>query len=565
MGGDFYSAGRWTSDGYNRVAVYGTGTSNSSWMGAPVPNTDKENNSWTTATFYGTETLAINIYNHDDTKPPHIGAKRIFENGTIREMNPNEEFRLLTLMLSENKNLALTDRATNIIDVGVSGQYPRYDERGADRRASGLDLDIGPVLFGGIPPSDDIHPRFDIAYVQISGIPNSIRRIGQTVGLIAKVYYTNGRSALGGTGTNNEPVTWSATPAGYLKVNSATGVITAMRLTTGESYVTLKCQTVRAGEDGNPVTAIARIKIDPALDYAELNNSPESGHYNTVQIIRDLCYEFEEYNMGYGLIDKNIEIVQSYNYQDILEIIYGVDQARAIATTAGNYDVTTSENNALTYVVNVENASEGDVTAPIIYLCSFTGDELKSIFGQTFNISSILAADDTPIDIETASKLFKTLKVEFKGENVFTLPILGSNSSINVADAVNKGALEVTNNAGGIDIKLNLMVANVGTNESNKLEISESSNSELKGAIIVPDGSNDDKISGSIVFPQKQITADENIEAENNNQQTAATTTQTATTPNNSENSSGGSSGCNLGLGLLSLSMLALLFMKRHG
>ena len=571
LGSDVWSDGTWTSMGYNRVGIYGTGSANASWIANPVPESDKENISWTTATFYSDNVLDDNIVETDTTKPPYIGSSLAAEK------------RLQTIMLNEEATLAATDRATNIIPYNLRFQFPEFDERGVQRRVvvsgTGVPLDIGPVRFGGIwnPDNPPVNP-YTIAYVQISGVPNAIRRVGQTASLIAKVYYTNGRSAYGGTGTGNEPVTWSATPTGYLKVNADTGVITAMRLTTGESYVTLTCQTTRTDSNGNPYSAIARIKIDPALEFGELNNSPESGNSDTIQIIRDLRYEFEEYNMGYGLIDKMLETVQSYNYEDIIEIIWGVEQAHAIATTASNYDVTTSENNALTYLVNVENASEGAVTPPMIYPCSFTADELKSIAGSSLYSPSMLAADGMPLDAATVSELFKTLKVEFKGENGFTLPILGANSSVNVADAVNKGALEVTNSGSGIDIKLNLMLANVGTADAGKLQITESSSADLKGAIIVPDGSNDDKISGSIIFPQKEITdaAQDNLtegtQQNSNESSSSSNASRTSSSANNPENSSGGSSGCNLirseELGFRSvflfLAFLYLAFTKRR-
>jgi len=544
LGGDVWSDGTWTSMGYNRVGIYGTGSANASWIANPVPDSDKENKSWTTETFYSDNALDDNEI--DDSKPPYIGS-------SLMEATQ----RLQTIMLKEDANLTASDRATNIIPYNLRFQFPEFDQRGAQRRrvvsGTGVPLDIGPLLFGGTwEPDEEPTNPYTIAYVQISGVPNSIRKIGQTASLIAKIYYTNGRTAYGGTGTGNEAVVWSATPAGYLKVNSETGVITAMRLTTGESYVTLTCQTVRTDETGNPSTATARIKIDPALEFGELNNSPESGNSDTVQIIRDLRYEFEEYNMGYGLIDKNIEIVQSYNYQDIISTIWGVDNAEAIATTASNYQVAASSTNALVYSVSVANVNKGAVTPPMTYLCSFTGEELKSILGYSL-ASSMLASDETPVDAATAAKIFSVLKIEFEGENGYALPILGPESSINVADAINKGALEVTyNNDQGIDIKINLMVANLAS-DSTALKITESSRSNLKGAVIIPDGADDGQISGEIIFPQKEITASESdndsteTKTDENNQQTTPKT-QTIKTASNAQesSSSGGGTGCNL-------------------
>ncbi len=568
LGSDFWSDGSWASMGYNRVAVYGSGSSNTSWLSNPVPDSDKENTSWTTATFYSDNVLADNEI--DSTRPPYIGSSLM-----------DSEVRLQTVMLNEDSTLALTDRATNIIPFSMRFQFAENDERGLSRRSNPqIWLCIGPFHLPGSPSSETPDsPQYTIAYVQISGVPNSIRRIGQTAALVAKVYYTNGRSAYGGTGSGEEPVKWSATPAGYLKVNADTGVITAMRVTTGESYVTLKCETVRTDTSGNPYTAIARIKIDPALEFSDLNNSPESGNSDTVQIIRDLRYEFEEYNMGYGLIDKNIEIVQSYNYADIISTIWGVENAQAIATTASNYNIAATTDNTLAYVVSVAGANEGDVTQPITYLCSFTAEELNSLLGGSYN-SSVVALADIALDSETVAKLFSVLKIEFQGENGFNIPVLGSNSSVSAADAVNKGALEVTNNGDGIDIKINLMVANVAANNSSKLEITESSNADLKGAIIIPDGVNDGQISGAVVFPQKEVVAaqensTEDSSATEDNQQTtsgkAKTTTTTTTAANSQENSSGGSSGCNLSRNeevgsrklFLFLVFLGLAFMKK--
>ncbi|MBR1486783.1 MAG: hypothetical protein IJ597_05970, partial [Synergistaceae bacterium] len=267
------------------------------------------------------------------------------------------------------------------------------------------------------------------------------------------------------------------------------------------------------------------------------------------QIIRDLIYEFEEYNMGYIFTDKNpLELVQSYNYENVISTIWGVDEAHAIATTASNFNITTSSNNALAYVVNVADASNGAVTPPITYLCSFTTSELKTIFGTRYDsvfAAKTSAASENALDAATTAKIFEVLKVEFQTSDGVSIPVLGSESSVNITDAVNKGALEISDNGQGIDIKLNLMLANLEANDSNKLELTESSNADLKGAIIVPDGVNDDKISGSIIFPQKEITtSQENNTNENETTETKTPTQSQTATSDNQGSGSGGS--CNL-------------------
>ena len=132
--------------GYNRVAVYGTGSANTSWLSNPAPETDKEDISWTTETFYGSNVLDDNTV--DDSKPPYIGSSLFAV-----------EIRLQTLMLSEDVNLSSANRATNIIPYNLRYQFPEYDQRGVARRVTaggtGVPIDIGPLRFGGTWTPDE--------------------------------------------------------------------------------------------------------------------------------------------------------------------------------------------------------------------------------------------------------------------------------------------------------------------------------------------------------------------------------------------------------------------------
>ena len=212
IGSDVYKEGTIASTGYNRIGTYGEGGNNTSWIDniGDSKKTDRENEIWTTSTFYGKNTLAENA--RSDSIPPYIGY--------------NEEYRLLTVALAE-VDIDESDRAINIIPYDQRILLPQEDERGFNRHV-GVDLDIGPVFFDGTRPSGDDNPvtNYTISSVKMSGIPNTLKSPGQTANLSAIILYTNGLSAYGGSRSEEEPVTWSSSNRNVVRVSN-NGVITA--------------------------------------------------------------------------------------------------------------------------------------------------------------------------------------------------------------------------------------------------------------------------------------------------------------------------------------------------
>ena len=563
------------SGGYNRIGIYGQGggiTDFYSVTGNTTDRTSYPHNTWMTlrSSYFSTNELDVNERTDLGSNiPPYIGSTRY----------PSGQLRILTLMLSEDASLPIEDRATNAIPYSRRQSFPAVDERGVNRRNPNIGIDIGAVFFDGTRPESgtDDNQGYSIAYVQISGVPNSIRRIGQTASLIAKIYYTNGRTAYGGTGTNNEAVTWSATPAGYLKVGSDTGIITAMRLTTQDSFVTIKVQTDRTDLYGNPATATAKVRIVPDLEFGDLNNAPGTGYTDVNEIVRSLRTDFVEYNMGYQLTDKNPELVQNDSFQTIYEAIWGTS-ASVATVTYDDFSVSAVGDNVLGYAIDVA-ADEGAMTNTMIYPCKFSGDELKNILGES-NYSAVavnLAAAQAynhNVDKVTAAEIFKTLRIDFQG-NETLIPVMGPDSSVSVADAIDNDALVVSPNddGKGISIELNAKIANVGVNSNvaGAALAFEGGAQIIEGVLIVPDGTGDSKISGVMTFPQKKLTAQTSSETTStptetteNVQQTSENTANTTTTGANS--SSGGSSGggCNTGMNVLMLLAVCISgFLKR--
>ena len=158
-----------------------------------------------------------------DNVPPLIGSSRAGEE------------RLLTLMLKEEETLPLEDRATNIIPYSRRQSFPNTDERGVGRVSDSgeINIDIGACFFDGTRPGPEPEPirAYTISRVEISGVPNNLRRVGQTASLIAKVYYSNGRTVLGGSGEGEEPVIWTSDKPNIIRIDATTGDITVLNFT----------------------------------------------------------------------------------------------------------------------------------------------------------------------------------------------------------------------------------------------------------------------------------------------------------------------------------------------
>ena len=224
IGNDICNEAQITTSGYNRIGVYGTGNAsnaqNAMWSLAFNNETDRENANWTSETFFGQNAeLAINPTGNDN-EPPAIGTT--LDTGM-------EQAWLLTLKLSEDVNLALVDRATNLIPFArrLSLGIPRYDAQRVDRFASGSDITIGASYAYKDWDNNQIGDRdyFPIGSVTMSGVAN-LKYPGQSASLVAIIHYTNGRTAYGVPVTRTsytrnaeEPVRWTSSMRNAVSVD----------------------------------------------------------------------------------------------------------------------------------------------------------------------------------------------------------------------------------------------------------------------------------------------------------------------------------------------------------
>ena len=542
LGSDIYSVTDTDTvvDIFNRVGIYGTGGNNDPYKF--TINDSQQDPSWNTATFYSNNVLANN---GDAPKPPLVGAPR-----------SGSSLLLQTLMLDEDDNLPLDSTAIDIIHWAFRFQLPQYDQRGVSRWENRDHIDIGPVCFGSGKgdPSEPI-TTYDIESIMISGIPNSLRSIGQTASLIAMIRYTNGRTAYGGDDEGSEPIEWHSDKQNIVRIDQK-GNITALATTPNNSYVTISVSTNRNKPDGTPATDSRPVRV--LGQYSYLNISTVYQNY-----LASYLQELAEHDIAISLADVNSSTISSSSFQRLFKSVWDADKAAQITelnTSTPSFNTLTSysasgytpSKNAAANI-NFQDRTNGDIF-PLVYTWNFSGSEIKNLTGYDLS--------DKTLNASFADELFKSFRIDFQGASKVFQVVGGS--GVSASEAYKSEALTLTKADGnkGVSVSLTAYLANVNAAGSN------ADGPQLMGIgsrklLIVPDGTNDGAITGSMWMIQKSSSSGNDNSNDNNDNNGNGNNNNNGNGNNgngNSDSSSGGGGGCNsLGLGLLGL----LLIFKR--
>ena len=541
IGRDVYVEGNVNSRGYNRIGVYGRSGHNTSWLSDINSTTDRENSAWSKATFFGDSAeLAVNPTGTEN-QPPAIGYT-----------SDEETVYLLTIMLSEDATLPLADRATNIIPFArrYTLNISQYDEQRVDRFASGNDLSLGATyaykdVSGG---GGTISPDYPIASITMSGIPNTLKSIGQTASLVALIRYTNGRTAYGipegQTRTGGlEYVTWSSSLPSVVYIDSY-GNITARAV--GTAIITVRTNRETAG--GVYATASRPVTVSGVYSYMNVVESFQTYFSSYIE-------QIAEHDIALALVDASTSTVTASSFQrnfsgvwdssakQVTEITAASSPTFTTYTTYSNTEGLRASKNAGVNI-NFQQRQEGDLF-PLTYSWNFTGDEIKALTGSDLSSTATITTS-------VATTLFNTLRIDFHGASV-TRTVIGT-GGVSAADAIDSGALVLTKADGGrgLHVELTVYLANVpvtGSDDGPQLVKSSGSNMLL----VVPDGTSDGAITGTMWMAQKGSSSS-----------TQPTTPTTPTTPDTNTNSGsgGGGGGCeSLGLGLIGA---VIVFMARR-
>lgn len=535
IGSDIYADATVSTQGYNRVGVFGKSNINTSWTDA-LTNTDNDysDNSWTTETFFGSSaSLSDNAFS--STQPPYVGTEL------------TQQVRIQTVTLTANASLALSAQAIDAIPYAYRTLFEDTDQRGVPRPLpQGGELDIGAVEVeqsGTVnPPSPD---AYTIASIMMSGIPNTLKSIGQTASLVAMIRYTNGHTAYGGTDDDQEAVVWTSSSPNTVYVDQQGNITAGPQAGTATITVTpLRDRTVTAQR---PVIVQYR---NTEMNIAESFNSYFWGY------LQDNLFE---HDMSLSLADVRSSTIAAPTFQRNFKKVWdiaSVSQVIDLSTSTPSFRNETGYTASNGFIsdrpgvnINFQNLDVGKLF-PLVYSWTFTGDELVELIGHDLS-------NTRTMNSSVAEDIFKGLQLEFQGTNG-KWPVIGT-GGVSAREAYNK-ALALSNADGnrGVHIDLTVYLANVkssstsGATDGPQFVKGTGSNTML----IVPAGLDDRAISGTLWMTQKVATSnsrgnDKPTNPGNNNP------------PVNTEDGGGGGGGCNsFGAGLL---IAAVIFvMKRR-
>ena len=456
LGADvFNGGGTLTTGGYNRIARFGTGTGDTSWANPNVngvTETDRQQDTWTSAAFFGSNKLA-------DNSGPAIG--------------PSSASRTLqTLALNEAGTLAAADRAMDKIPASLPG-FPAVDQRGVARpQPAGGRKDIGAFeeeQSGGGGGDDD--PVLTIQSIRISGIPNTLRSVGQTATLTAVVTYRNG------TTSTTEPVAWKSSNPSVARIDKDGNIYSR---STGTTVITVT--TVRPSTSGKPAADSATLEVREEMSYTNVH--PEI--WKMLGEFNDLLGE----GAGLTFADSDPAKVKASAFQKTFRDAWGFSAAQITELKSGapirfkpgklpSARGWSASKPAID--VSLGRRRKGDLL-PLKYRWSLSWEEIEKLL-------------DRKATQVNARELSSVLKLAFVPVSGTAYDVVGG-EGVSAADAESKDALKLTSGNNGLTLELTAFVADAASSAKGRPQL-------IDGLLVIPDGAADGTISGALGLLQR--------------------------------------------------------------
>jgi hypothetical protein len=306
---------------------------------------------------------------------------------------------------------------------------PHIDQRGLGRpNKSGL-CDIGAYESereGSVDPFPPSPAPGSIAFIRMSGIPLTMKYVGQTCSLTALVYYQNG------TYSFNEKVNWHSSDPSVAAIDQYGNMYSYRR---GETKITVT--TERPGASGQPVSDSANLKVENDMMY----------NMNVLPSIRGRLADFNTGLQSSGVqlyfVDSDPDDLSASSFSTQFQSAYGVKgfqiteiteehETEFITSATAGSGRGASQLKPSAGMSMKTLASPGGLV-PLKYIYNLTAEETNAILGRE------LKSDDLKNDIV---ELFDDIRLEFVDENDESSTVIGSGAGgVPVTDAISSGAL----------------------------------------------------------------------------------------------------------------------------
>ncbi|MDR1482850.1 MAG: Ig-like domain-containing protein [Synergistaceae bacterium] len=494
-GMDIYrDIGTINSAGYNIINNYGisgaSGQPNPSYNWTADPsvtgstNTDKYGDTHTAVSIFGSNVLTSNPVNGT---PIVVGSSH------------QPERYLDTIALVDSTETSLNPAIDQIVGNVAWNLFNTYfagnshtDQRGFSRpnNSDGFS-DIGAfenergTPGGPYPPGPVVG---SIAFIRMSGIPLTMKTVGQTCTLTAVVYYQNGTQGF------NESVSWSSSNPAVAVIDQYGNVYSYSRGST-----TISVQTDRPAADGNLASDSADLVI-------------ENDMMNYMNVFPGVRRRLAEFNSGLGdsgtqfyFLDTDPEELKQSSFSSRFESAYGVEGFQ-ISEITDALQLTVSEPrergaSQLKPAIGLSMptlASPGGLI-PLRYSYNLTWEEISDILGRTVDPGSVM--DDV------VKELFDNVSLEFADENGESRTVIGSGAgSVSAGEAKSSESLSYERANSSLHLQVDVLMGDARyTGEApeymigNKIVLADNSaNGNIKGQLSLVSGrGTDTDVTGS--------------------------------------------------------------------
>ena len=470
--------------GYNIIGGYGV-----SRGGAIADNYEWRNDTGVSGTATVKATDTVNDTSYTNIRRSLFGSNTLVANApliTVGSSLDANRTSVKTVALIESTASAVNpaldringDASKRLVDLYFIDNTLHIDARGVLRGTSepqpagGSMADVGafelPTEDGGGPDPG----TGTISYVVMSGIPNTMVRIGQTCTLTAVAYGQNGQPA------SNQGIIWQSSRPRVARIDDYGNLVSL-----SEGTTTITVTTVAYGTNNERKTDSATLTVSEAMQY---NN-----------VHPDVLGRFADFNEtlnGKGtqvyFLDANPAKVDASSFAEAFMSGYGLTPRQVTSLSESNnvaFESNSTYGGSLSELkpsigVSASNLSGYGSLLPLRYVYSLSWSEVSGILGKT--MTSATASD--------IRSFFGKAALVFVGEDGAARTVLDGS---NVSEALSGGALSFTS-GGTLTIQVDALIGDAVSVSSSR---SASDRADLiDGVLVVADNRSNSRIDGQM-------------------------------------------------------------------